>query len=140
MKKRSLLLRALEKRMLLDASLPVIAGQVLWLDADDTATVLDAEGDNAASGGAFSGSVQTWQDKSGSGFHVTANAAANRPTYTTNALNGNNVLTFDGGSDWLRNTGAVIGGDDYTMFVVFNRTTTAGRDAIFEIGNGGSRN
>ncbi len=123
-----------------DASMPAIAGQVLWLDANDTATVLDAEGDNAASGGAFSGSVQTWQDKSGSGFHVTAAASTNRPTYTTGALNGLNALTFDGTTDWLRNTGATITGDDYTMFVVFNRTTATSRDAVFEMGNGSSRN
>jgi hypothetical protein len=130
----------LEKRLLFDASLPAITGQVLWLDADDTSTVVDAEGDNAASGGAFSGSVQTWMDKSASGFNVTAAGATNRPTYTTNILNGNNVLTFDGGTDTLRNTAAVIGGDDYTMFVVFNRTTAAARDGIFEMGSGGSRN
>jgi hypothetical protein len=131
----------LEKRLMLDASLPAISGQVLWLDANDTSTILDAEGDNAASGAAFSGSVQTWRDKSASGFDVTAAAATNRPSYTTAALNGRNLVTFDGSTDFLRNTGAVIGGDDYTAFIVFNRTTATGRDAAYELGNGaGSRN
>lgn len=126
---------------MLDASLPTIAGQVLWLDADDTSTILDAEGDNAGSGGAFSGSVQTWVDKSTSGFSVSAVGSANRPTYTTGGLNGNNILTFDGGSDFLQNAGASITGDDYTIFAVFNRTTATGRDAVYEFGSGsGSRN
>jgi len=138
--KKPSLLRELEKRLMFDASLPAITGQVLWLDADDTSTILDAEGDNADSG-AFSGQVQTWVDKSTSGFSVTAAGSTNRPTYTTGALNGNNLLTFDGGSDFLRNTGASIAGDDYTIFAVFNRTTATGRDAVYELGSGtGSRN
>ena len=135
----------LEKRLMLDASLPTIAGQVLWLDAADATTVRDADGDNAATGtgganNGFAGTVTTWTDKSASGFNVTQATAGNRPTYTTNALNGNSVLTFDGTTDRLVNTGAVITGNDYTMFIVFNRTTAAARDAVFEIGGGGSRN
>lgn len=130
----------LEKRVMLDASLPALTGQVLWLDANDTATILDAEGDNAASGAAFSGSVTTWVDKSTSGYNVTAPASTSQPSYTTAALNGNNVLTFDGAADLLRNTTAVISGDDYTTFIVFNRTTASGRDAVFEMGAGATRN
>jgi hypothetical protein len=139
LKKRPSLLRALEKRVMLDASLPAVAGQVLWLDADDTATVLDAEGDNAASG-AFSGSVSTWQDKSGSGFHVTA-TAGQAPVYNATGLNGNGVLTFDGVNDKLTRATAAIAGDDLTMFIVFNKTTPGtNRDAIFEAGSGSARN
>ena len=130
----------LEKRLMLDASLPAITGQVLWLDADDTATILDAEGDNAGSGASFSGSVATWVDKSGSGYNVTAPVLAQQPSYTTGILNGNNVISFDGTTDNLINSTAVISGDDFTTFVVFNRTTAAARDAVFEIGNGPSRN
>ena len=130
----------LEKRVMLDASLPALAGQVLWLDANDTATVLDAEGDNAASGAAFSGSVATWVDKSSSGFNVTASVASDRPAYTTGALNSKNVLTFDGTADKLINSTASIVGDDFTTFIVFNRTTAAGRDAVLEMGAGGVRN
>ena len=136
---------SLEKRLMLDASLPVIAGQVLWLDADDASTIRDADGDNAATGtgganNGFGGTVATWVDKSGSGFNVTNITANQQPTYTTNALNGNNVITFDGTNDKLRNTGAVIGGNDYTMFIVFDRSISAGRDGVVELGGGGSRN
>lgn len=135
----------LEKRLMLDASLPAIAGQVLWLDADDAATIRDGDGDNAATGtgganNGFSGTVATWVDKSGSGFNVTNATAAQRPTYNATGLNGNGVLTFDGVNDKLTNTGAVIPGNDYTAFVVFNRTTASARDAVFELGGGGSRN
>lgn len=135
----------LEKRLMLDASLPAISGQVLWLDANDASTILDADGDNAATGtgganNGFSGTVRTWVDKSGSGFNV-GNATANQqPLYTTGLLNGRNVLTFDGVNDKLINTGAVIPGNDYTIFIVFERSIVAGRDAVFEMGGGTSRN
>lgn len=138
-------LMPLERRLMLDASLPVVAGQVLWLDAADASTVRDADGDNAATGtgganNGFSGSVATWVDKSASGFNVSNNTAAQQPTYTIGGLNGRNVLTFDGSVDKLTNAGASIPGNDYTAFVVFNRTTAALRDAVFELGNAGSRN
>jgi hypothetical protein len=123
----------------------VIAGQVFWLDGADASTIRDGDGDYAHSGAGganngFSGSVATWMDKSGSGFNVTNGNAAQQPTYTIDGLNENNVVTFDGGTDRLVNSGAVIPGNDYTLFVVFNRTTAAGRDAVFELGGGGSRN
>ncbi len=142
---RAPMITPLEKRLMLDASLPVIAGQVLWLDAADASTIRDGDGDNAATGtgganNGFSGSVATWVDKSASGFNVSNATAAQRPTYTLNALNGHNVLTFDGTNDRLVNTGAIIPGNDYTMFIVFDRSIATGRDAVFELGGGGSRN
>lgn len=138
-------LMPLEKRLMLDASLPAIAGQVLWLDAADASTIRDADGDNAGTGtgganNGFAGTVATWVDKSGSGFNVTQSTAANRPTYTVGALNGQNVITFDGTNDKLTNTGATIAGNDYTMFIVFDRSIAGGRDGVVELGNGGSRN
>ena len=36
----------------------------------DKATIKDAEGDDANSGGSFSGDVATWEDKSGENNHV----------------------------------------------------------------------
>lgn len=135
----------LERRMMLDASLPVVAGQVLWLDAADATTIRDADGDNASTGtgggnNGFSGSVATWVDKSSSGYNVSNATASQQPAYTVGGLNGRNVVTFDGTTDRLTNLAAPIGGDDYTIFVVFNRTTAAGRDAVFELTQGTSRN
>jgi hypothetical protein len=138
-KKKKLGLVALEKRLMLDASLPAIAGQIVWLDAADTSTILDAEGDNAASGAAFSGSVTTWRDKSGSNYHVST-IASEQPDYGVTTLNGRGVITFNGTNDRLLNSTAVIPGTNYTAFIVFNRTTGVARDAVFEMGAGGSRN
>lgn len=144
-KTRAPKLTPLEKRLMLDASLPAIAGQVLWLDAADATTIRDADGDNAATGtggsnNGFGGTVRTWVDKSGSGFNVTNNTANQQPLYNATGLNGKGVLTFDGSNDKLTNTGAAIPGNDHTTFIVFNRTTATGRDAVFDLGNGGSRN
>lgn len=138
-KRKKLGLLALEKRLMLDAALPVIAGQIVWFDAADTSTILDAEGDSAASGAAFSGHVTTWLDKSGSNYHVTA-SASQQPDYNLTTLNGLGVISFNGTDDRLFNSSAAIAGNNYTMFIVFNRTTGVSRDAVFELGTGGSRN
>ena len=142
---RAPMMMPLEKRLMLDASLPAIAGKVLWLDAADATTIRDADGDNAATGtgggnNGFAGTVATWVDKSGSGFNVTSTIAAERPLYASNTLNGKNVLTFDGTNDKLTNTLASIPGNDFTIFAVFNRTTGVARDAVLEIGAAGNRN
>lgn len=142
--RKPLSILTLEKRLMLDASLPALTGQVLWLDAADATTVLDADGDNASTGtgganNGFAGTVATWVDKSGAGFNVTS-AGTERPTYGVNTLNSLNTLTLDGVDDRLTNALASIPGDDFTAFIVFRRTTTTGRDAAFEIGGGGSRN
>jgi hypothetical protein len=142
--KRKLNILPLEKRLMFDASLPAIAGQVLWLDAADATTIIDADGDDAATGtgganNGFSGTVTTWQDKSTSGFDVSA-TAGQAPVYTTGALNGNAVLTFDGSNDRLTRATASIPGDDFTTFVVFNRTIAPTREAVLEWGSGGARN
>lgn len=144
-KTRAPTLLTLEKRLMLDASLPALAGNVLWLDGADAATILDADGDNAdtGTGGAndgFSGLVHTWVDKSTSGYNVTSTIINEQPQYGVDTLNGKNVLTFDGGDDKLLNGAASIPGNDFTAFVVFQRTTGVLRDAVFELGGGGSRN
>lgn len=68
-----------------------------WYDASDTSTITE-------SGGA----VSQWNDKSGSGFHVSQATAASQPTTGSFTLGGLNVIRFDGGdvlagstaSDW----------------------------------------
>ena len=62
----------------------------LWLDAADASTITE-------SGGA----VSQWNDKSGNGRNAVQATSANRPAYTTNALNGKNVLTLDGTDDFM---------------------------------------
>jgi VCBS repeat-containing protein len=137
----------LEKRLMLDASLPAIAGQVLWLDAADASTVRDQDGDYAdtglgGAGNGFSGLVSQWRDKSGSTFHVNGFSVGELPTYSLTALNGRNVISFDGINDRLANLSDVIAGNDVTMFIVYNRTSlnATGREAVFELGQNPSRN
>ncbi len=138
-KKKKLCVWPLEKRLMLDASLPTISGQVLWLDSKDGTTVLDADGDNAATGtgGAgdgFGGTVGTWQDKSGLNNHVTQGTAANRPTYNVTTLNGNPVLGFDGINDVLfrPDTSASLDltGNGLTIFAVARASNVAGSPMI----------
>ena len=66
-------------------------GPCLWLDANDTATVLRSTGPNAGMGNAY---VQTWFDKSGREFYVTQGTAANRPYYDATGFNGRPTIRF----------------------------------------------
>jgi hypothetical protein len=70
---------------------PLSLNPQLWLDAADTATITES-----------SGAVSQWDDKSGNGRHFTQATGANQPATGTNTRNGLNVITFDGGSDFLR--------------------------------------
>lgn len=54
---------------------------VLWLDADDTATIT-----------LNGSSVSQWNDKSTNNNHVTQEVATNQPTYQIAAINGKNAL------------------------------------------------
>jgi len=62
---------------------PAQISTALWLDGADASTVL-LNGSN----------VSQWNDKSGNNRNVGQNTAVNRPIYTTNAINGKNVLTW----------------------------------------------
>ena len=81
---------------------PVSGGLQLWLDSSDSSTVLDDDGDNAASGN-FDGTVQTWQDKSGNSNHASALNAGQLPVYAGTGPaaqpgttpNGHSVITFN---------------------------------------------
>jgi filamentous hemagglutinin family protein len=119
-----------------DASLNLDDNLLLWQDASDATTILDADGDNAATGtggnnDGFSGTVATWQDKSGNSNHLTAE---NTPTYTVNGLGtGLNSITLDG-SDAFEKDGLNIdpNGDGFTLFSAFNFKD--GDGAIFNWG------
>jgi len=76
-------------------------GPCLWLDANDTATVLRSTGPNAGMGNAY---VQTWFDKSGREFYVTQSNAANRPYYDATGFNGRPTIRFGATGATLLNT------------------------------------
>lgn len=70
---------------------------VLWLDASDRTTLLDAQGDNANSG-AFDNEVCTWNDRSYRAHNMTTHAIdTNCMSYTASALNLQDIVS--GGGD-----------------------------------------
>ena len=74
------------------------AGSVLWLDADDPATIFDEGGMNP-NGFGFTGQVQEWHDKSDSGYVLAAGSVTSRgndttPEYTTGVQNGLATVRF----------------------------------------------
>ncbi|PIR33358.1 MAG: hypothetical protein COV36_02900 [Alphaproteobacteria bacterium CG11_big_fil_rev_8_21_14_0_20_44_7] len=72
-----------------------VMGCILWFDASDTDTVKDEDGDAVSSGGAFSGSVATWLDKSGGDHHATQPNSSYYPTWGVNSANGYDMVNFD---------------------------------------------
>ncbi|MDB3957927.1 hypothetical protein N9408_03345, partial [Opitutales bacterium] len=72
-------------------ALPNVFSPVLWLDANDSSTLIE-------SGGA----VSAWQDKSGNDYHFTQNVDNSKcPLYSATSLNGMPSITFDGSNDYL---------------------------------------
>jgi len=91
-----------------------ITGLALWLDAADTSSVVTS-GSN----------VTAWNDKSGNGRNMVANASFQRPTYSPNSLNGNNsILFFRNASNSfsiLENTSFSFATSSWTYFTVLRR-------------------
>jgi hypothetical protein len=81
-----------------------LAGVQLWLDSQDTATVL-----NSTSGGSavsLGGSVALWIDKSGNGRNASQSSSGSRPIYQSSVINGYPAVAFNG-------TSHVMGGNDF---------------------------
>lgn len=83
----------------------IVGGAALWLDATDPNANRTQNVDNSA--------LSLWADKSGNKLDFTQDTAENRPTYQSDeesTLNGNPVISFDGGvgidgeDDWLSAT------------------------------------
>lgn len=91
-----------------------IAGCVAWYDAADTATI-------TSSGGA----VSQWNDKSGSGWHVTQSTAGEKPTTNSNTQNSLNVISFDGGDLLRYGSTTTVSATDYSIFMAFKKTGAA---------------
>ncbi|MEM7256044.1 MAG: PilC/PilY family type IV pilus protein [Pseudomonadota bacterium] len=78
---------------------PNIAGNVLWLDASDRNTLLDAEGDPSWRWWRFSGRIARWRDKSGHGHdlvgtNATLDRIANRTSvrFTNDLMSGPDIF------------------------------------------------
>lgn len=106
----------------------------LWLDATDPAGNGTQPSDGA--------SIASWVDKSGNGYTVTQGTGANQPIYKTNILNGNNIIRFNGTSDYMQKTAVTALGNTLTMFIVgtTNGNASFGRGTFFDYTNGSTTN
>lgn len=95
----------------------------LWLDASDSATVTTV-----------SGAVSEWRDKSGNNLHISQSVAANRPIYTSNALAGKPVLSFDGVNDTLERSTGLDGLSSVTILSVFRINSGSNDDIPLAVG------
>ncbi len=114
-----------------------IAGAVIWLDSADASTILDAEGDAANSGAAFSGSVATWTDKTGRGNNA-FDTSANKPTYDAMGVNSLGAIHFNANSHF--DTHLSINASDIpniTIFAVYTPTVADNPGAVWGEDSGG---
>jgi len=88
-------LMALEQRVLLDASFPVIADTIFHFDA------LDVDGDGLTNDQPVSGAlIDRWDDDSGNNNDATS-SGGNRPAFDDTAFDGRGGISFDGASDYI---------------------------------------
>jgi len=102
----------------------------LWLDAGDLTTLYQDTGGSTAVT-ATGQSVGRWSDKSGNGYHVTANSS---PYATVNytGINGNRAIYFNGGQGWFANSSIPYGGSPYSVYMVFKYTTSGNYARIID--------
>lgn len=97
-----------------------VAGCVLWLDADDPATLPNSP-------------VDTWLDKSGLDNDASQATGANRPTLATWPLNSRTTLEFNGTSHFLTlgNPASLQLDTDFTLFTVSHIVDNISQNAIY---------
>jgi hypothetical protein len=109
-------------------ALPSEFSPVLWLDANDSSTVIQS-----------SGAVSTWQDKSGNNYHFTQDSdTSRRPLYSATSLNGMPAITFDGSNDYLSISSRLgfSANPDISVFAVTSFISNIATDnRIFQLGN-----
>lgn len=117
----------------------IVAGMNVWFDANDASTLWQDTGATtpAASNG---DSVALWQDKSGNGYHVAKNGAANVPTLAAAAVNGHNVLNFQSTSaQYLKKTSYALNASRLYIFAVIAYDVPTGYNGLV-CTNDGSNN
>lgn len=133
-KRRAYYARALESRMMLDASLPTTTDLVLNLDASDSTSILDDGGGSISDGesvSAWNNLITTDNDDdgdNGESFDATQSDTRNMPTYNVSGINGNPSLAFGGGSSLSFDSLDV--GNDFTIFYVAVAENTNAPQAI----------
>lgn len=99
---------------------PLSLSPTLWLDASDSATLLDAGGLAADADEA----IATWSDKSGNARHATQTTSGSRPLRKTAQQNSRDVVRFDGADDMMSLASDLALGTAHTIFVVAKNTAT----------------
>jgi streptogramin lyase len=108
-----------------------IPGCALWLDAADASTVVLGTGSN----------ISQWRDKSGNGIYASPSNGASGviPTYSNSAVYINN----GGSATYNSSTYTCLAinsnfqlGTSFTLFAVFNFTTTTGYQSIYQNSRG----
>lgn len=85
----------------------------IWLDASDASTIT-LDGSN---------NVSEWRDKSGNARHASQSTVLNRPSYTTNGINGLPAVVGDGSNDvmtWSHFTSGTT--HNFYLVVAFDAT------------------
>jgi hypothetical protein len=96
---------------------PVSLPKLLWLDASDSSS-LTLE----------SGKAKEWRDKSGNSHHSAQNNSNYRPALVTGALNGKQVLRFDGSNDRMHVGDIRTTTGDVHAFLVTQSSVTSGQN------------
>lgn len=104
-----------------------VSGALLWLDASNTNSVLDASGNPITAHGT---AVATWNDLSGNNYNATQTTAGSRPTWNSSA-NGQNSLptvSFNGTSGFMTIASLPISGAFTFIFAL----KTSGAGLVYE--------
>ena len=108
-------------------------GLALWLDASDSNSISTASCSDSVVSPLDSESVSCWLDKSGRENNLTASGTV---TYKTSQFNGREAVLFNGGATSLSDMVGLSGGDkDFTVFVVFDKSSSASTAVPIEFGN-----
>jgi hypothetical protein len=107
-----------------------LSGCVLWLDAQDSASVI-RDGSNL---------VSQWSDKSGNAAHATEAVGANQPTYSATGFGGLPCLDWGAGAVAARKlTTPAISYGVFTIFVVARGDSATGYCYVHDSDNGTNR-
>jgi VCBS repeat-containing protein len=108
-----------------------VSDLVMWLDADDGATITDTGSD---------GDVDLWSDKSGQGNHASETTSGSQPSIDVGGINGRTAIGFDGSNDGLDvaddatlNTGGPYAGKTLMMAFRTGEDETS-RQVLYEQG------
>lgn len=100
---------------------------VLWLDANNPSTLFtDSAGTIPAT--AFGDPIGRWRDLSGNNNHFTQTSGTNKPSLFCNSQGSRSGLLFSG-NQWLDLASSSLiaaGNTDFTMFLCYRTTTSAG--------------